>query len=423
MELLKKTFLISLMVSLSACGLAREKAAVYYLSKAEKIISEKSAAPADIEEAYGFIDKALSKAPDSERALALLEELSENAYKSGFERGGEFETAILKKTVKASADNWQAAMALITVLGERGDVPSIRELSLLLETRSSSGTVAESAISPRQAGVTPSALYNSRLLLLSCYSALASWLEADGFLALNKDAERLERNASHYVAVIEKIKALKTGLEKEEAESPELKKNAPPNILSSAEITSADALKNSAEAEKIKNTVDQLARDAGFKKALELTVEGNKALVNKDYPRARAFYQGALGNYPDFIDARKQQVEADFQEGASLAIVNENRPAARALLLKAYQGSSQVIAAGLEKGNRMPFVGADKFMSEIYALRAAVISAFGAVGKPDPRRKARMEKDLKEALDSAVKFNPDNRIARELLERYAKEGF
>lgn len=409
MDLLKKTFLISLAVSLSACGLAREKIAVYYLSKAEKIISKKSAAPADIEKAYGFIDKALSKAPDSQRAVALLEELGETAYKGGFERGGEFETAILKKTVKASQVNWPATLALVIVLGERGDVPSIKELSLLIETRSASSQAA--------------AGYRSRLLLMSCYSALAQWLEADGFMALNKNAELVERNAADYVSVVEKIKALKTGLDKEEAVSPELKKNAPANLLSSAEITSADVLKNGTEVEKMKNTLDLLARDAGFKKALELTVEGNKALVKKDYPRARAFYQGALGNYPDFIDARKQQVEADFQEGASLAIVNENRRAARALLLKAYKGSAEVIEAGLGKGNCMPFVGGDKFMGEIYALRAAVISALGAVKKPGPAQKPRMEKDFKEALDAAVKFNPDNRIARELLERYAKEGF
>jgi len=400
---------VSLAGSLAACGFAREKAAVYYLSKAEKVVSGKSAAPADIEKAYGCIDKALSKAPDSERALALLEELSEKAYKSGFERGGELETAILKKTVNANAANWQAVMSLITVLGERGDVPSISELSLLLETRASYGTAA--------------AIYSSRLLLLSCYSALASWLETDGFLALNKDAERLESNASSYVSVIEKIRALKARLDKEEAGSSELKQNIPASLISSAEVASADALKNIAEAEKIKNIVDLLARDVGFKKALELTVEGNKALVNKDYPRARAYYQGALGNYPNFVDAQKQQVEADFQEGAGLAIVNENRQTARALLLKAYQGSGNVIAEGLEKGNRMPFVSGDKFMSEIYALRAAVISAFCAAEKPGPRQKPRMEKDFKEALDSAIKSNPDNRLARELLERYAKEGF
>ena len=175
--------------------------------------------------------------------------------------------------------------------------------------------------------------------------------------------------------------------------------------------------------EKIKNALGLLAANAGFKKALEITVEGNKALVKKDYSRARAFYQGALANYPAFLDARKQQVEADFQEGASLAILNENRQAARALLLRAYKGSAEVIEAGLGKGNCMPFAGADKFMSEIYALRAAVISALGAVEKPGPRQKPRMEKDFKEALDAAVKFNPDNRIARELLERYAKDGF
>jgi len=45
------------------------------------------------------------------------------------------------------------------------------------------------------------------------------------------------------------------------------------------------------------------------------------------------------------------------------------------------------------------------------------------VEKPGAKQRARMENNFKAALDASLKFNPNNRIARELLERYAKEGF
>ena len=396
-------------VFLVSCGMAREKAALYYLSKAEKIITSESAAPADIEKAYRLMDKALRRAPSSARALVLLEELGKKAYGNGFERGGELETDILKEVVRVSPDNLSASLALITVLNERGDVPSMRTFSALLEGRASPDF--------------PGRAYGARLLMMSCLSAMAQWLEADGFIALNRDAGLVQRNAADYVGVVEKIKALKSELAAEERASPALRKSVPEGLRASAEITSADVLAEKAEFEKIKAGLSLMASDAGFKKAFELTVEGNKELVKKNYSSARAFYQGALANYPAFVDAKKQQVEVDFQEGASLAIANENRRSARALLLKAYQGSESVIAAGLSGGNRMPFMTTGRFMSEIYALRAAVISAYGAVEKPGAKQRARMENNFKAALDASLKFNPNNRIARELLERYAKEGF
>ena len=99
MNSLKKISLAALAISLSGCGLAREKIAAYYFSRAEKIIAEKGAAPAEIEKAYGYIDKAFSKAPHSQRPLALLEELRAAAYNGGFERAGEFESGILKKVI------------------------------------------------------------------------------------------------------------------------------------------------------------------------------------------------------------------------------------------------------------------------------------------------------------------------------------
>ena len=65
----------------------------------------------------------------------------------------------------------------------------------------------------------------------------------------------------------------------------------------------------------------------------------------------------------------------------------------------------------------------DKFLADTYSIRAAVISAVNALEKGRLKNKAKLEKEFKDALDEAVRLNPQGRLAKDLLERYTKEGF
>ena len=78
--------LLFLAAALSGCGILKQKAAEYHLGKARRTIASSSPAPADIEAAFASIDKALSYAPGSDRAVELLEELSAAAARNGYAR-------------------------------------------------------------------------------------------------------------------------------------------------------------------------------------------------------------------------------------------------------------------------------------------------------------------------------------------------
>jgi hypothetical protein len=207
------------------------------------------------------------------------------------------------------------------------------------------------------------------------------------------------------------------------ASDPGVKKAAPAELVSAAEVAVADALRDPETAAAIAAFSARAAAEAAFKKAVELTVQGNASLIKKDYTQARAFYQGALNHYPALIDARRQLAETDFQEGAALAAVGQDRKASSQLLYKAYGETSAVIAEASRTGNLIPFIRPARFLGETYSLKAAGLAALRAVEGDRLRNTARLEAEFKTALDEALKLNPEGRLARELLERYTKEGF
>ena len=395
---------------LAGCGRVREKASDYYLSKARKTIAKEAAAPADIEAAYYALAKSLEYDPASSKAVAALEELTDKAAKGGFMKAFDLESGVLKTVLDKNPYNWPAYLAAINALSVRGDIYSLSELAAKLEA-------AAASKENRQP-------YETALALALCYASGAPWVESEGRLNLNKNPDIVIKNAGEYVRMIGKSEDMKKAAAGMEAADPGLKKKAPQELVSSAEVALGDVLKDGRETARLRLVVAKIAADPAFAKAVALTVQGNASLIKKDYSGARALYGSALQHYPGFIDARKQTVEVDFQEGAGMALAGENIKAAKQLLYSAYYGSDEVIEAALENGSRMPFMARDKFLADTYAIRAAVISALSALEKKkSARNKARLEKEFKAALDAAVKLNPQGKLARDLLERYAKEGF
>ncbi|MBI4802781.1 MAG: hypothetical protein HY796_09700 [Elusimicrobia bacterium] len=396
-------------VFLAGCGRVKEKMSDHYLSKARKTISKDAAAPAEIEKAYSDLAKSLDYNPASAEAVAALEELTETASRGGFMNAFELEINVLKGALDKTRYNWPAYLAAINSLSVRGDIYSLNELTAKLEAAASSKENKQS--------------YETALALVLCYASAAPWVESEGQLNLNKDSDIVVKNAGEYIRLLGKAEDLKKTLEKLDAADPGLKKKAPQELVSSAEVALSDIFKNVRETARLRLTAGKIAGEPAFAKAVELTIQGNASLIKKEYSRARALYGSALQHYPGFIDARKQTVEVDFQQGAGLALTGENIKAARQLLYNAYDGSDEVIEAALESANWLPFMTQDKFLADTYAVRAAVISAIKAVEKKKFKHKAELEKEFKAALDEAVKLNPQGKLARDLLERYAKEGF
>jgi len=394
---------------LSGCGVVKQKAAEYYLDQARKTAAAQNPAPEDIEAAFASVDKALGYAPGSGQAVALLEDLANSSAKGGFARGQELQAASLKKALELAPLNWHAREALINLYSARGDMGGLGSMA------------AEALALASQAG--PSTRYCALLAALAAEASAVPWLESEGYLALNKSPEVFFEKTAAYSAAVAKLPALKAELEKLAAAGPDVKIGAPAALVSAAEVSAADALRSPDAVRRAAEFTARIGSDPAFRKAAEMTVRGNAHLVKKEYSQARAYYQGALNHYPGLLDARRQMAEADFQEGAALAAAGGDRKTAAQLLYKAYGGAGAVIAAALKDGNALPFIKQEKFLGEVYALKAADLAALRAVEGARLRHTARLEAEFKAALDEAVKLNPEGRLARELLERYSREGF
>ena len=394
---------------ISGCGMAKQKAADYYLGKARKTALAQNPPQAAVEAAFADIGKALSYAPESGQAVELLGRLADAASKSGFAGAQELEAAALKKALAASPLNWSARESLINYFAARGDTGGLEAMAAQAQELSASGGEGQR--------------YCALLAGLAARASALPWLESEAYLSLNKEPETLFEKAAAYEAGVVKVRAMKAELEKMAASDTGVKKFAPAALVSASEVAVADALRDPGAVAAVAAFNARAGSDKAFRKAVELTVQGNAALVKKEYSQARAFYQGALNHYPALIDARRQLAETDFQEGASLAAVGENQKAAAQLLYKAYGGASAVINEALKTGNLIPFIKPARFLGETYSLKAADLAALRAVEGKRLKNTAKLEADFKSALDEALKLNPEGRLARELLERYTKEGF
>lgn len=392
-------------VLLSGCGMLKQKAAEYHLGKAKKTIASQAPQPAEIEAAFASIDSAISYAPGSDRAVELLEELAAAAARTGFARAADLQAASLKKALALDPANWPARLAMIDFLSARGDT----------------GGLEAQAVQSQAAGADPAGRYCGLLAALTARASALPWLESEGYLALTKSPEVLLEKASAYAAAAASVQALKAEAQRLAASDPTLKAAAPQTLSSAAEVASADALKDAAALKRVQDFNVRAVAEEPFRKAVEMAVQGNAALVKKEYSRARAFYQGALNHYPGMTDARRQLAETDFQEGASVAAAAGDPKAASQLLYRAYGGVKGVIESGPSPA--LPFVKPEKFLGEAYALKAADLAALRTVEGRRLKNTAKLEAEFKAALDEALKLNPEGRLASELLDRYNKEGF
>ncbi len=409
MKISRLAVLILSALVFSGCGILKQKAADYYLGKARKVAATQNPSQPEVEAAFADIEKAVSYAPDSGQAVELLGRLADSASKNGFAGAQELEASALKKTLAASPLNWSARESLINFFAARGDTGGLEAMSAQAQSLAASGGEGQR--------------YCALLAGLAARASALPWLESEAYLSLNKAPEPLFEKAAAYEAGAAKVLAMKAEVEKMTAADSGVKKYAPAALVSAAEVAVADALRDPEARAAIAGFNARAGSDKAFRKAVEMTVRGNAALVKKEYSQARAFYQSALNHYPALIDARRQMAETDFQEGAAMAAAGENPKAAAQLLYKAYGGVSAVITEALKTGNLIPFIKPAKFLGETYSLKAADLAALRAVEGARLRNTARLEAEFKSALDEALKLNPEGRLTRELLERYTKEGF
>jgi hypothetical protein len=396
----------------SSCSMIKSKASRYYLSKAEKIHKANVLSDKDLKKAYIYIEKSLQYNPQAFKALNLLEDLTDSAYRGGYSDALEMEVNVLKRYLNKNPYNWNAYLLIINALALRGDVFVLNEIA---------GNLLVTTEFLKSKNAKDKNYFHANLTLGLCYGTIIPWIESEGYLNINRNSQKVIEKTKEYMEFMDKLYEVSVLIKKMAATDKILEKNALPRLLNSYTIALEDIMKNTSEVLRMKAIAEKIKTDKQFVKGISMTVEGNMQFMKKDFSRARIMYAGAVGNYPDFIDAKKQIAEIDFQQGALLAIKGDKKSAIQ-LLYKAYEEMDDIIEL-LERGNQMPFVSKSKFSAETYSLKAAIISAINALKKGNARSKLALEREFKYYLDKAVKHNPENRLARDLLDRYAREGF
>lgn len=408
---MKKILLFSIIYFLFAILSGCSKISEYYLFKSEKIISSQSVTKEQVSKAYEYIEKSLKYNPDSKRSLEVLDNLTNLAYKAGYEKALEIEISILKKFLQENPYQWPAYTIMINAMALRGDIFMLNEMSVRV------AKIANTLFGKK-------GYYEANLVLGLIYAASIPWVESEGFVNLNKNSSIVFEKMHEYIKLINRLSEVANNIQKFESAQSSAKSRDFPELVSAFEIAYKDVFSNIREIERMKNIAKKIETDKSFARGVEMVIQGNVFMVKKEYSKARAMYVGAINHVPWLIDAKKQIVEADFQEGAKLAVRESDTELACQLLHKAREESENVIESARKSGNFMPFVKTEKFLAEIFSLKAAIVSAINLVEKDNSEeQKQHLKFEFHSALNEALKYDPENKLARELLDRYTKGAF
>lgn len=394
---------------LSGCGIVKMKIANYYLKKAEKIYSLQNPTEEKIEKAYDCIGKSLEWMPGSATAFELLDNLTNAAYRGGYIKSLELEAKVLRDYLKENETDWKARVLLINNFSLQGDIYSLDAFASELKSLLPELNEKENA-------------FQARLALGFCYAAMLSWIESEGFVNLNRNPELALEKARDYLRAGAKLEEIGKSVDGMLLADPGLLKKSDPELSHLYKISLAEIKSPGSDHPRMMKICAEISKNRDFLNAVKNAMEGNIALINKDFSGARSHYRSALNNFPALAYAKKQLAEVDFQQGGLLALDAGRKKEAEKLLYSAYEKTDELVGK-LPVETRMPFVRPDKFAGEIYSLKATIIRAINAVEKRTGKNELYLEREFEYALNKAVEHDPENRLAKQLLDRYAREGF
>lgn len=396
-------------VAAGAAMLYSFKAPAYYMDQVIAAINSPSAGLAEIERAYVHLAKARKLVKDKELIIQRAEDLAESAERKGIIQARELQLDFIRDTLSEDPGNWNAREILIKSLAERGDLAGLADevanLDKLVRISDDDWN------------------YCIKTAQLFAVSASVPWIQSEAFLNLNKSPSAFIEKTAVYLQAVRQAENIEHDMVVMLGSDPSLKKAPPASLVSAAQLASADILGEKDTISRARKFVSKLDNDDAFRNAVQNALEGNVALAGRKYADARAKYRSALALYPYFPDVKKQSAETDFQEGVALIAAEETNYRGKRLLRGAYKSINELIDEAEAYGPQMPFVEPARFSGEAWCLKAAVISAMRASYSSENKSIKVMEAEFKEALDQALKLNPNSLLARQLLDRYSKEGF
>ncbi|HPO96314.1 MAG TPA: hypothetical protein PLD81_09960, partial [Elusimicrobiales bacterium] len=251
---------------------------------------------------------------------------------------------------------------------------------------------------------------NLKLLSFIVETNLLYWSEVYGQLSLNNSYDEMMDYLSKYCSYFKDINNVKN------LNDESFFKDADSGLYYYFSTTLSDFLN---KAKNVKRNCDLYSRinsDSNFSKIVRYTIDGNRYLSKKEYSNAVIYYKAAVSLNEEFYDAKKNLIEAEFQNKLSLSLMKRDKTDAENLVYDKMSEIDDMIRIKDGELSSLPFYYNDKFVSQLYSLKAAMIMVLIDENTPK-NKKERLENSIKTSIENSLKYDPQNKMAKEILAR------
>lgn len=391
---MRKFFVIYLFFFLSSCSYFNSKLADYYFYKAKKISSKDEVTESEIEKFYSYIIKSIEK-KNIPQAVEIVDKVTDASIKSGYLKAYDNQLRFYLRYIELYPYSWNVYLNVINIFSLRGDIQKLSSFISDFDKRS-----AEKA--------------EFRLLSFITSINLLYWLESYGYLSLSDDYETMMDYLSRYCSTFKNINDIiildKQGYFKSADSS-----------LYYFYITSLNDLLSKEDFIKRNCTIaERMKSNSNYAKIIRFLISGNKYLSKQEYSNAVIYYRAALNMNEGFIEAKKGLIEAEFQNALSLSLMKKSNEDLIDLIHDRIFDIDEMISERKQiSASAVPFVSDDKLISSLYTLKSAMLSVLYENEKQNKTKQSHYQSFLN-SVNEALKYDPTNRLARELYERFVK---
>jgi len=388
----KKIFVLILMFlfSFNSCDFVKQKVGDYYFNKAKKIASMEEVSERDIDKFYEYIMKSLDYKTDPKESIELVEDVTQASLKAGYIKSYENQLKFLKKYAEKNPKAWEVHLNIINVFSLKGDLYNLNNLKEDYERKIPADK-------------------NFKILSFMVETNLLYWNESYGELSLNNTYDEMIDYLSKYCSYskdINDVIALKDSGFFKDCDSGL-------NYYFESAIT--DFKNRESKIRKNCERYSKIQSDTNFSKIVRYVIDGNRHLAKKEYSNAIIYYKAALSLDENFYDAKKSLIEAEFQNNLSLSLMKRDKTDVENLVYDRISDIDDMINTS-NNLTKIPFSDNDKFLSKLYSLKAAMLMVL-VQDDMNKNKKERMLNTIRKAVENSIKYDPQNKMAKEILSR------
>lgn len=379
----------------TACSYIETKLGDYYFWKAKKISSKDEVTQTEIDKFFDYIIKAVEKKRNLPEAVDMVESVTDASIKAGYLKAYDHQFRFYRRYIEVNPYAWNVYLNIINILALKGDLYNLANLASDFDKNR--------------------ARPEFKMLSFITKVNLLYWLESYGYLSLNEDYEtvmdHLERYCMTFRDINEIILLDKQGFFK----------NADSQLYYYYFGSLNDLMAKEGFVVRNCQIRERVRSNQAYSRILRYLIAGNRYLSKQEYANAIMYYRAALNINDRFLEARKGLLETEFQKALSISLMKKKNEDLIELIKDNMDEVDDMIKEKNKgSGSAVPFLSDDKLLSSLYTLKSAMLSVLYE-NERNEKKKSTYFKELTLSINEAIKYDPTNRLARDLYDRFVSK--